>query len=650
MPRSSRVFPILLAIAILAIAGATLRFYGAAMASTATPTVGQATGGCSQWNIAGNWQTTQNGSIPISFTFQQSGTQVQGTASAPSLNLNGPLSGTMNGNQLSVIVSWSASVQGNYSGTVQQGQIVNGHTYQVGNSPTSGASWAGTGPTTCAGSNSSTASSGSTAASCPGQYVYTSAGGCLIPGVAASPSSGNSTSTGASSGGSGAATSSAAGTGTSRSSGNNTGSSGNNTQHIRFYGSVQDTGGAPVQGTVVATVAGTQCGTGASDSSGHYQLGIQPTSGCTSRGATVCFTVGGQRAQTTGTLPNDSTQSTAVPLDLTVPGNGSSGAPACSTGTSGTNTPSNTPSNTNTTTSPPASAQACTWTGQWDTKEASGIITLTQTGSQVSGGDGGNFSMTGTVSGNTLTGSWMYGADHGAIILTMDSSCNSFTGFEGLNGSTSVTPQTGNTYNGTRVGGSSTTTPPTSSGQLQKLGGIDFNGYCQSQGYTGVSLDGGTINDWHCVDSSGVKTGIDPGAACQWQYGTNVAKWDTFNDPNSWACFGSASSSPQTLRIRPDVAGGCTAWNGTWDSDFGTLKLTTSGSSVSGTYNYLGGNVTGTVSGNTLAGTWSQQPSFQPPNDAGDLQFTFNSDGSFSGQWRYGSSGDWQTWNGTCAS
>ena len=32
-------------------------------------------------------------------------------------------------------------------------------------------------------------------------------------------------------------------------------------------------------------------------------------------------------------------------------------------------------------------------------------------------------------------------------------------------------------------------------------------------------------------------------AACQWQDGTNVAKWDNFNDPYSWGCFGALSAS-----------------------------------------------------------------------------------------------------------
>jgi len=46
---------------------------------------------------------------------------------------------------------------------------------------------------------------------------------------------------------------------------------------------------------------------------------------------------------------------------------------------------------------------------------------------------------------------------------------------------------------------------------------------------------------------------------------------------------------------------------------------------------------------------WSEAPSYQPPNDGGDVEFTLSPDGSsFAGKWRHGSSGDWNTdWNGT---
>ena len=52
-------------------------------------------GGCAQWNVAGSWQTTQNGSLAVSFTFQQSGTTV-------------PL-----GEGVHTVVYWSADNAGN---------------------------------------------------------------------------------------------------------------------------------------------------------------------------------------------------------------------------------------------------------------------------------------------------------------------------------------------------------------------------------------------------------------------------------------------------------------------------------------------------------------------------------------------------------
>jgi hypothetical protein len=85
----------------------------------------------------------------------------------------------------------------------------------------------------------------------------------------------------------------------------------------------------------------------------------------------------------------------------------------------------------------------------------------------------------------------------------------------------------------------------------QRLGDLDFSSYCISQGYVGISLDGRTINDWHCVDSAGKKTGLDTGAACRNQYQTSaIGRWDNFNDPFSWSCFalaGGGSTNAQSI-------------------------------------------------------------------------------------------------------
>ena len=94
-------------------------------------------------------------------------------------------------------------------------------------------------------------------------------------------------------------------------------------------------------------------------------------------------------------------------------------------------------------------------------------------------------------------------------------------------------------------------------------------------------------------------------------------------------------------------------WAGTWNTNWGTMYLTQSTGRVTGTYAYDKGKIEGSISknlsGNILAGTWSESPSYAPPDDAGDIEFTLSPDGnSFTGKWRYGSSGDWDgTWTGT---
>ncbi|MDD5509213.1 MAG: PKD domain-containing protein [Dehalococcoidales bacterium] len=92
-------------------------------------------------------------------------------------------------------------------------------------------------------------------------------------------------------------------------------------------------------------------------------------------------------------------------------------------------------------------------------------------------------------------------------------------------------------------------------------------------------------------------------------------------------------------------------WSGQWDCGiWGIMTLSQSGERVTGTYTYQGGILTATATGdngNTLIGTWSEDPTHIPPEDAGDIEFTMSADGnSFTGHWRYDSSGSWQSWEG----
>jgi hypothetical protein len=90
-------------------------------------------------------------------------------------------------------------------------------------------------------------------------------------------------------------------------------------------------------------------------------------------------------------------------------------------------------------------------------------------------------------------------------------------------------------------------------------------------------------------------------------------------------------------------------WSGTWSTNWGTMILSQSGNQVSGTYTHDSGIIVGTISGDVLYGTWSEAPTYSPPNDAGDVVLTISPDGnSLTGQWRYGSSGSWSgSWSGT---
>jgi|GEM_PF-2615910 len=79
------------------------------------------------------------------------------------------------------------------------------------------------------------------------------------------------------------------------------------------------------------------------------------------------------------------------------------------------------------------------------------------------------------------------------------------------------------------------------------------------------------------------------------------------------------------------------------------MEFQQSGNTLTGTYAHDDGRIQGTVSGNKFTGTWTEVPTRSPPSDAGDAEFTLSDDcNSFSGKWRYGSSGGWSgDWTGT---
>jgi hypothetical protein len=89
-------------------------------------------------------------------------------------------------------------------------------------------------------------------------------------------------------------------------------------------------------------------------------------------------------------------------------------------------------------------------------------------------------------------------------------------------------------------------------------------------------------------------------------------------------------------------------WTGDWDTPYGALRLTQNGTGVTGDYDWDQGRISGEAQGSVFRGAWNEAPSRQAPSDAGDLQFTMNANcQSFTGQWRYGTTGEWNfDWSG----
>ena len=116
-----------------------------------------------------------------------------------------------------------------------------------------------------------------------------------------------------------------------------------------------------------------------------------------------------------------------------------------------------------------------------------------------------------------------------------------------------------------------------------------------------------------------------------------------------------------SLTAQPAITYGAYApWTGKWDTVFfryggnehvTVWELKQVESNITGTYDWDSGRITARQSKTSglAIGTWLESPTYQPPNDAGDIEIQQSQDGnSFTGKWRYGSSGDWiGEWNGT---
>jgi hypothetical protein len=89
---------------------------------------------------------------------------------------------------------------------------------------------------------------------------------------------------------------------------------------------------------------------------------------------------------------------------------------------------------------------------------------------------------------------------------------------------------------------------------------------------------------------------------------------------------------------------------GKWKTNWGEMTLTqTADNKVTGQYTHDNGKIEGTISGNSFSGRWSESPTYQDPNDGGLVELEFKEDClSFTGRWKYGTTGDWKEndWSG----
>ncbi|MCM2532157.1 hypothetical protein NDK43_06815 [Neobacillus pocheonensis] len=129
------------------------------------------------------------------------------------------------------------------------------------------------------------------------------------------------------------------------------------------------------------------------------------------------------------------------------------------------------------------------------------------------------------------------------------------------------------------------------------------------------------------------------------------AYYPYFHPSYPYYCTGYSYYSPEynsTVYNRYPVLNDPPDVSGNWETYFGSgptksiMNLTQQGNTVTGTYEFDSkkGQIQGLLSGYTLRGEWSQTPSYQYPNDRGQLIFDFtpqvHQPFDFTGYWSYG--------------
>ena len=112
----------------------------------------------------------------------------------------------------------------------------------------------------------------------------------------------------------------------------------------------------------------------------------------------------------------------------------------------------------------------------------------------------------------------------------------------------------------------------------------------------------------------------------------------------------SSCTSAQTATINPTQAAYVSGFSGTWDTNWGVMTCSVDGQMVKCNYTHDVGKIEAWLSqdGKTMQGTWSESPSYQPPDDGGRVTFSLSRDGnSITGYWWYGQNKAGGSWTGT---
>lgn len=89
-------------------------------------------------------------------------------------------------------------------------------------------------------------------------------------------------------------------------------------------------------------------------------------------------------------------------------------------------------------------------------------------------------------------------------------------------------------------------------------------------------------------------------------------------------------------------------WTGTWETNYGNVELQQTNDAVTGVYALKQGRINGRVLGDRLAGEWSEEPSYAPPDNAGEFEICLDLSGSsFKGKWWKLKPGSEHEWHGT---